>query len=636
MSAPELLWLPESEDWRERYSHFAKDPSATIAEGIALAGYRLDFVRVNALDKLIQERWNRIPYEFCGQSIRVALLGSSTLKHLIPSIRIAALRRSMWVEVYEGEYGTYLQELLDPSSRLFSFRPNAIVFAFDGPHLTQGVRVTDTAVEVDRRLDEFGAHISRCWELAQTAFGCSILQQTVLPSFAQLIGENEHLLPGSRAAFVGRANARLRELASAHRVDLVSVDTHAVRDGIMAWRDPALWYRSKQEITPAAAPMYGELVARVLGARAGKSYKALVLDLDNTLWGGVIGDDGLDGIILGKGNALGEGYLAVQEFVQQLSKCGIILAVCSKNDEATALEAFDKLPDMLLRRDDIACFRINWRDKVSNIRDIADALQIGVDSIVLLDDNPFERNFVRQQLPTVAVPEVPNDPALIPDLLAAAGYFENASFTKEDRERSELYQRNARREQLRAQNPDIKTFLNSLKMRLISRRFDRVNESRIAQLINKTNQFNLTSRRYTLEEVGACIGNPNVLALHFRLIDCFGDNGLIAVVVGRREEPLAIRIESWLMSCRVLGRGVEDAVLAAVAVEALRMGAQQLIGEYIPTDRNGIVRNHYTSMGFEELQGGTRDSKRYRLELTEYRAPELNMTLEYGDSDGPS
>lgn len=633
MLAPELQWLPEIKDWRERFSRFANDPDATIAEAIVLSGHKLDFVRVNALDKIIQERWNKVPDHFCGQSIRLALLGSSTLKHLVSSIRIAALRRSMWVDVYEGEYGLYLQELSNPSSCLFAFKPDVIVFAFDAAHIAGRIRVTDTAEDVGSHLEKLSAHLSNCWRLARNAFGCALIQQTILPSFPQLIGENEHRLPGSRAAFVGRANALLRELADTTRVDLVCVDIHVVRDGLMAWRDPALWYRSKQEITPSAAPMYGELVARIVAARAGKSFKALVLDLDNILWGGVIGDDGLDGIVLGQGSALGEGFLAVQEFVLQLSKCGVILAVCSKNDEANALEAFEKLPDMLLRREDIACFVANWEDKASNIRDIAAQLNIGVDSLVFLDDNPFERNLVRQELPSVAVPEIPDDPALIPDTLAAAGYFERVSITREDKERTQLYQSNARREQLRLQDSDTGSYLKSLEMRLVWGRFDKANLARIAQLINKTNQFNLTTRRYVEEEVAACIEDPKVLGLHFRLIDCFGDNGLIAVVIGRSEEFHAIRLDSWLMSCRVLGREVEEATLAVVAAEARRMGAVQLIGEYIPTKKNGMVQRHYENLGFDFLPGDTRDSKRYRLNLSEYRAPELKLILENGEAN---
>ena len=574
-----------------------------IDDAIALANTRIDFIRTNALDQVVRAQWPRMPSGLGTAPVRLAILGSATVAHLLPAIRVAGLRRSIWIDSYEGEYGQYLQELADPGSGLHAFKPSAVLFAFDAHHLCAGLSVGASAADTDAALAEIRNRVQECWRRARSAFGCVILQQTVLPVHPPLIGGNEHRLPGSRAAFVPRLNAMLRELADAQGgetgAEIVGLDTRAALDGLAAWHDPALWHRSKQDVTPAAAPFYGELVARLIAARQGRSFKALVLDLDNTIWGGVIGDDGLEGIVLGQGSASGEGFLAVQDYAREQGRRGVILAVCSKNDEANALEAFEKHPEMLLKRGDIACFMANWDDKATNIRRIAQQLNIGLDSLVFLDDNPFERNLVRQELPMVAVPEVPDDPALVAGILADAGYFEALAITDEDRERGVQYQGNLAREALKEATTDIEGYLRGLDMRLTWRPFDRIGLARTVQLINKTNQFNLTTRRYTEIDVQAVMDDPDAVGLQLRLLDRFGDNGIIAIVIGRKLPDTAdFLVDTWLMSCRVLGRQVEESTLNILAAEAQRLGADRMLGEYIPTRKNGMVRNHYEKLGF--------------------------------------
>jgi HAD superfamily phosphatase (TIGR01681 family) len=283
--------------------------------------------------------------------------------------------------------------------------------------------------------------------LARDAFGGRILQQTVMNVPAPVLGQNEHRLPESRARAIGIINARLRMAADSAGVDLVALDQRIGHDGLANWHDPVLWTRAKQEIRHFASPFYGDMVGRLLAAQQGRAAKCLVLDLDNTLWGGVIGDDGLAGIVVGQGSSAGEGYLAVQSYAKDLSRRGIILAVCSKNDEVNAWEPFDKHPEMVLKRSDIACLQANWNDKPHNIKIIAESLNIGLDSMVFLEDNPFERTLVREQLPMVAVPEFPDEPAMVPQMLADAGYFEAPSITENDRSRSEQYQGNLARQQ---------------------------------------------------------------------------------------------------------------------------------------------------------------------------------------------
>lgn len=589
-------------------------------EAAGLANTRLDFIRTNALDELVRRTHADAPPPGLGtKPVRLAILGSSTLAHLHPGIRVAGLRRNIHIATYENNYGQYVQELLDPVSDLHAFKPNAVLLALDGHHLTQGVHAALSEADADAALDDLCARIGQCWRAAREAFGCPVMHQTALPVFPALMGNNEHRLPGSRARFIARLNERLRPMADEAGVDLVALDEAAARDGLSTWHDPALWHRSKQEVTPALSPTYGELVVRLIAARQGRSSKCLVLDLDNTLWGGVIGDDGMDGIALGQGSALGEGYAAVQGFAKDLARRGVILAVCSKNDEANAVEPFDKHPEMLLRRSDIACFRANWDDKAGNIRAVAEELNIGFDSLVFLDDNPFERNLVREQLPMVAVPEWPDDdPASVPSLLAEAGYFESLGITDEDRVRTAQYQENRARDQLKTTATDLESYLRALEMRMIWSRFDKVGQQRVVQLINKTNQFNLTTRRHDDAAVEAIMADPRAFGLQIRLLDRFGDNGIIAIVIGRMLEPQVVTIDTWLMSCRVLGRQVEPTTLNLIVGQARALGARKLVGHYIPTKKNGMVRDHYEKLGFTVISRGEDGGSTAELDLSAF------------------
>ena len=649
---PELCWLPEIPDsWSEALTALpGGTPEAALVNGnaalalpaavakselwaqlVRFANYRLDGLATIRLDRRLQRLFgSEPPPGLATKPIRLAVLGSSTVEHLLPAIRIAALRRGLWLTTYAGEYGQYARELLDRGSGLHAFRPNALLFALDAQHLLAGFDVTEAADVSAQRLDALVGGLASHWETARAAFGCAVLQQTVPPLFPTLLGNNEHRMPGSAAGLVAALNGRLRERADAEGADIVALDAQVAQDGLRAWHNPVLWHSAKQEVHPAAAPMYGELVSRLLAARQGCVAKCLVLDLDNTLWGGVVGDDGLDGIVLGQGSALGEAYVAFQRYVRDLSRRGVILAVCSKNDEVNALEPFERHPEMVLRRDDIACFAANWTDKPANLRQIAENLNIGLESLVFADDNPFERAIVRRELPMVAVPELPADPALYAHCIAAAGYFEGVRLTKEDAERTHLYQANARRETLRASATDLDGYLRSLEMEMRWRRFDTLGQTRIVQLINKTNQFNLTTRRILDSEVAALIADPRALTLQIRLLDRFGDNGVIAIVIGRMLAPdRDMLIDTWLMSCRVLGRQVEEATLNLIAAEAQRLSAARLVGEYRPTAKNGMVREHYPKLGFAPLSEMPGGSTRWVLPLDAYvPTPTFIRTIE--------
>ena len=607
MSIAKLYWLPRQATTNEQLRKVATAEAVEWNELVKLAGEHLDFIQTNRLDKLLTKHFSDTNLrDAVSKPVRLAVLSSSTVDHLLPGMRVAGLRRGIFVSAATGDYGQYLQELGNPKSHIVEFSPTVMLFAFHAQHLLGNIAAVATAEDARTLVDNALSRIRNTWKLARERFKGLIIQQSILPVAPMLIGANEHRFPGSMAAMIDSLNAGLRNLADAEGVAMLSLD-HVLRsDGLDAWHDSALWHRAKQEISPLAAPAYGDLVLRVIAAQIGRSAKCLVLDLDNTLWGGVIGDDGLEGIKLGQGSAVGEAFVAFQSFARDLARRGIILAVCSKNDEENARTPFLKHPDMVLKNEDIACFVANWSDKAGNLRYIAQQLNIGVDSLVFADDNPFERNIVRRELPMVAVPELPEDPSFYAKCLSDAGYFEALQVTKDDFERSGQYRTNAQRDLLKASHTDLAGYLRSLQMELRWAPFDHVGLQRIVQLINKTNQFNLTTRRYTEQEVLAVMEDPESFTLQLRLVDCFGDNGIIGIVIGKPQGS-SILLDTWLMSCRVLGRQVEEATMNVVIEEAKRLRKETLIGEYLPSKKNNMVKEHYAKLKFglfEEQPGG--------------------------------
>jgi FkbH-like protein len=601
MNVPSLYWLPEAVEWRSTLSALeaTTDDAAAWTALVRAASFDIDFLRTRQLDRALVARFGaKPPASLQTRPVRLAVLASSTVDYLLPALRVGALRRGLWLEAYITDYGQYLQELHDRASGLHRFAPTAVLLALDTRHLVGGLFSGGVGANPGEATADVLDRLEQIWSLIGEKLDAPIIQQTLLPIYPSLIGGNEHRLHGSAASTVSAVNAGLRALADKARVDVLALDAQVAEHGLSAWYDIALWHRAKQEIHPAASPLYGDLVGRLLAARQGRSSKCLVLDLDNTLWGGVIGDDGLDGIVLGQGSALGEAFVDFQTYALAQSHRGVILAVCSKNDEVNAKAPFEEHPEMVLKLKNIAAFVANWEDKATNLRRIAEILNIGIDSLVFADDNPFERNIVRRELPEVQVPELPEDPSLYARCLADAGYFEAVQITPEDFERSGQYQGNQQREFLRQSTTDLDGYLKSLSMELQWKPFDSVGLARIVQLINKTNQFNLTTRRYTEQEVLEIIADPNAFGLQLRLVDQFGDNGIIGIVIGRLTDAATVTLDTWLMSCRVLGRQVEEATLNVVAQQARAMGAERLMGLYRPTSKNGMVSGHYATLGF--------------------------------------
>ena len=619
-----MYLLPSPPDFapRLRDASSATDPRDRIERLAALAQFRLGFLETIQLDNALMRA---AASDAAGlPRVRLAILSSCTIDHLMPAIRVAGLRRRLLIEVYAGSFGQYRQELLDPPAGLRDFRPDVVLLSLTARETLSRVPLGASQAEADDVFTSAIAELRELWRHARASFSPTIVQQTFLDVSEPVFGDFDRLVPGAPARLVARLNDQVADAAAQDGVLLLDVARASAHDGLDAWFDIARWLQGKIEIAPQSAQRYGDMLARIVGAQRGASRKCLVLDLDNTLWGGVIGDDGIEGIVLGEGSALGEAHLALQRYAKTLNERGVILAVCSKNDLAIAETAFKEHPEMVLRRSDIAVFIANWTDKAENLKAIAEQLNIGLDSLVFVDDNPAERARVRDGLPMVAVPELPTDPALYVRCLAGAGYFEATAFTADDRARSEQYVLNAQRDSLRGAAQNVEDYLRALDMSLEVGAVTSIDLARVAQLVNKTNQFNPTSARCTVEELTQLASSADNIALRFRLADRFGDNGLISAMVLRpaADEADTLEIVLWVMSCRVFGRQVEFEAMTIAVEAAKQRGVQTIRAEYIPSAKNGVIVGLYESLGFSRIDSPTsvEGSSRWALNVDDYVA----------------
>jgi FkbH-like protein len=615
-----LDWLAPLEDFRGLLRQAQEPADDRLEKLAALSQHKLGFLEIIQLNRALGPLRAESHEGFA--SVRLAVLSSATVDHLVPAIRVGGLRRRLLVDVHVAPFGQYRQQLLDPRSPLHQVGPGIILFSLTAREAIAAVPLAATKEWVDAAVGRFLDDLRVLWRKAKDTFNATVIQQTFLNTAEPLFGSYDRMVAGSPRQVITLLNQQLEQAAAQEGVYLLDVATESECDGLNAWFDVTRWLQGKMEIAPQAAPMYGDLLARVIAAQRGLSKKCLVFDLDNTLWGGVIGDDGMEGIVLGEGNAAGEAYLALQRYARQLRERGIMLAVCSKNNPEVAQAVFRDHPEMVLRLTDIAAFVANWEDKATNLVGIARQLNIGIDSLVFVDDNPAERARIRESLPMVAVPELPEDAALYVRCLARAGYFESVLFTAEDAARADQYSANSSRGDLLESAQSMEDYLRKLEMSLTFGPFEPVNLPRVAQLIGKTNQFNPTTRRHSLQDLTKFIATGQCLTLQFRLADRFGDNGLVSAMILRPDERIKdqIEIDTWVMSCRVFGRQLECEAMNIAVETARRMGVQTFRADYIPTSKNTVVRDLYSTLGFAPGTEGPSDNgaTRWSLQLSEY------------------
>ena len=531
-----------------------------------------------------------------GRVVRLAILGGPTTIQLRQLIELFLANEGIAAEIYEAEYGLFRQEILTPGSGLDQFGPEIVFVATGARDLTRVPPLEADAAAVEQFAETELSDWLQLWETARSRWNATLIQNNFDIPFDRILGHYTLRHPAARENYLARLNRSLAEAAPAFVV-MHDLNALAAEAGAAGWFDPRFYHEFKMPCGAECLPGYAHSVVSQLRAMLGRSKKVLALDLDNTLWGGVVGDLGPGGIKFGQGSGEGEAFLAFQRYAKELSQRGIVLAVCSKNDPEKAREPFEKRADMVLRLADISAFVANWNNKADNLRTIADQLELGLDSIVFVDDNPAERALVRRFVPQVAVPDLPEDPSGYIAAVARHRYFETTSFTQEDSARARYYFENTRRKELAAGAPDLESFLASLQMKMKVEPINDLNIERSTQLVNKSNQFNLTTRRYTLSEVRGLVENSEWQTRTFSLRDELGDNGLISVILLRKQAD-ALAIDTWIMSCRVLQRGVEQFARNELVDLCRAAGCNRLLGTYIPTAKNGLVADHYAKLGF--------------------------------------
>jgi len=550
--------------------------------------------------------------------IRIAILGGTTTNEVVDLLEITLLQSGFRPTFYQSEYGKYYEDAVFNSKQLAAFNPDIVyihtsVFnILNWPPISCDEKKFSAYVEA-----ELGRYLT-IWKSLAASVGCQIIQNNFEFPVNALLGNLDTISAGGATRFISELNRRLsQEARDNNLLSIQDICTISARIGLNQWFDLDRWYSYKIVSSVEASYAVACSIAAIVRAIYGRTRKVLVLDLDNTLWGGIIGDDGLAKIALGRETPLAEAYTAFQEYCLSLRERGILLAVCSKNDDKIAKEGFTH-PDSVLKLEHFSAFRANWEPKHENILAIARELNLSTDSFVFIDDNPSERALVSAQIPGIAVPDVGCDVTRYVSILEMQRYFEPFSLGMEDLERAKLYADNTLRVQLEIAFSDYGEYLDSLQMRAEIEEFLPAYMERIVQLTNKTNQFNLTTKRYTLAELLAAIEDGQHIGIYGKLTDRFGENGLISVLLGRIDKH-QFHIDLWLMSCRVLKRDMELAMLDSIVCRVRSRGVNMLIGYYYPTSKNGLVADHYQTLGFTLiLRNEETGSCVYSLDISHY------------------
>jgi FkbH-like protein len=595
----DLGWLPRAPaNFQSICRDLKAEPSEEGAKIRALAATALDENQLVRLARMIRQAGKEGRVLAGLTPFRLGYVGNGTADFILSALVATAPRYGIALECVAAGYDQAVQEALNPGSALYEAALDAVLIALDFRAVPmRAVPGEESASAVEKVL----GHLRTICGGVHANSKAVCLVQNFAPPVERIFGSFDRSLSGTGRHVLDRVNVSLGEMTQASGDVILDVAGLAETVGLAQWHSPSEWNLAKLPFSQALVPLYADYVCRTIAAIRGRSRRCLILDLDNTLWGGVIGDDGLAGIQVAQGDAAGEAYLDFQRYVLSLRDAGIVLAVSSKNEDETARLPFRQHPEMLLKEEHFGVFQANWNDKPTNIKAIATELSLGLESLVFVDDNPFERELVRQTLPQVAVPEMPADPAFYARTLSAAGYFEAVAFSTEDSKRASYYEGNAKRASLQKQVSDLDSYLASLDMEIWFQPFDATGRERITQLINKSNQFNLTTRRYTEAEVEQMEKSDRFFTLQVRLKDTFGDNGMISVVICRALSEQEWEIDTWLMSCRVLGRRVENMVLREILAHAAERGVRRLKGMYLPTDRNKMVERHYANLGFTRV-----------------------------------
>jgi len=570
----------------------------------------------HSLKKALLEQTNLTP-------VRIAILGGSTTTEVRSMLELFLLAQGIQPTFYESGYNRYAEDLLFENPSLMDFKPDVVFFHTTWHNVAQFPELMESEVDVEQRLRGEVSRFESLWEKVQSNLDALIIQNNFDLPHLRPLGNVEAFEFSGRINFLMRLNAEFATYARRHPRFLINDILYlSAQVGLDTWYSHTYWYSFHMAVSPTATVPLAQNVAAIVKSVYGKSKKCLVLDLDNTLWGGVVGDDGVQNLVLGRDHPVGEAFLDFQRYAKDLQRRGLILAVCSKNDIENAKEGFSH-PDSILNLNDFSAFKANWNPKSENIREIATELNIGLDSIVFVDDNPAERALVLGQLPEVATPDVGSNVARFAEILESEHYFDVYRVVQDDLNRSAYYNGNAQRSAYQASFQNYGEFLASLEMTAEIAPFSPLYLDRITQLINKTNQFNLTTRRYTSAEVEAIAHHPDYVTLYGRLADRFGDNGLVSVVIGRVANEM-LELDVWLMSCRVLNREMELAVFDALVEQCQIREIGKIVGVYRPSKKNGMVADHYPKLGFGMSDGSTEERRLWHYVVPQSYEPKTH------------
>ncbi|MBE6855427.1 MAG: HAD-IIIC family phosphatase [Ruminococcus sp.] len=561
---------------------------------------------------------------------RIAVLGGSTTTDICSMLEIFLLDQGIQPLFYQSEYGQYWQDAMFPNDTLEQFKPDFIYIHTTTRNLTEyHLDMKQSAADCTAAADREFSRFSMMWERLRTTYGCAVIQNNFeLPRY-RMLGNSDVSDVHGMTNYVLELNSRLNRYAQEHKGfyvhDILSLSACC---GLDQWHSEAHWCLYKYAMAVEMIPAFAHNLAKIFKSLLGKNKKAFALDLDNTLWGGVIGDDGVSGIEIGQEGAQGQAYAAFQSYLKAHQSLGVLLTVCSKNEAENARLGLEH-PENVLRPDDFRAIRANWEPKSGNIAEIAAELTLLPESFVFVDDNPAERAIVRGQLPGVAVPELEQVEEYI-RVLDRNSYFEVTDFSEDDAARDEMYRANAARTQQAAQFENYTDYLLSLEMHAEISPFSELYLPRITQLTNKSNQFNLTTRRYTESEMREVLQSDRHIHLCGRLADRFGDNGIVALTIGEMQGD-RLEIQLWLMSCRVLKRDMELAMLDTLVAYCRRAGIRTIHGVYLPTAKNGMVRELYATFGFKKLSESEDGESHWELSVDGYSKQNHVIDVKLGE-----
>lgn len=552
---------------------------------------------------------------------KIAVLGGSTTHDIIRVLEVFLLNQGIQPQFYESEYAQYWQDVMFDNPELTAFSPDLIFIHTSNRNITAYPSVSDSEAQIDNMLEEQYEHFRVMWDKIADVYHCPVIQNNFEYPFYRVLGNREAVDIHGRIRFINRLNELFYGYAREHQNFYINdMNYMASAYGLDKWADPLYWHMYKYAMCMQAIPEFAYNLANIIKAIFGKNKKALVLDLDNTLWGGIVGDDGVENLEIGQETSMGQVYSEFQNYIKSQKDIGVMLNVNSKNEYDNAVAGLNH-PDGSLRLDDFIIIKANWEPKSKNIVDIANELNIMSDSLVFVDDNPAEREIIKSQVSGVSVPEI-GTPEQYIRVLDHSGFFEVVSLSEDDRKRNEMYKANMQRQRQQQNFGDYREYLLSLDMRGTIKAFEPMYMARIAQLSNKSNQFNLTTRRYTQSDIERFAADEAYITRYGKLEDKFGDNGVVSVVIGRkgRVEDTAVyqkgnvitesipskdcdvlHLELWLMSCRVLKRDMEYAMMDSIVQACRECGISTIMGYYYPTAKNAMVKEFYGLQGFQKV-----------------------------------